>query len=292
MENQRRRLEPLIKWDELLKKKPYTANKFTLMLMGRLGKARSLQISFWPLVWVLTLTGVYLLVSFFIICDYIRLRQQTHSQRIHIAQLTLEADQKEKAIAELKQDNALLSDYVQSQEDGTQKIENKLLLIAAIKKSEIKPTAPAPIVKPAEQKPKAEPPAVAALVPPVPKKESIDVQDLSVKKDGSLLNITLKLVNLSAQDNATMVGYLHLIGLNRQGGDPSRTWTYPYVKVVNELPENFRRGQRFGIQRFREMQGSLSIPADSDFPTTIKVLIYNTQGVLLLNKEYEIDDAR
>ena len=290
MEDKGRRVEPLIKWDELLKKKPYTANKFTLLLVGRLGKARSQQISFWPLVWVLTLTGVYLLVSFFIICDYIRLRQQTHFQRIHIAQLTLAVDQKEKAIAELKQDNALLSDYIQTQEGGTQKIENKLPLIAAIKKSEIKPPAPAPIVKPAEQKPKAEPPAAAALGPPAPKKESMDVQDLSVKKEDSLLNITLKLVNLSAGDNATMDGYLHLIGLNRQS-DPSRTWTYPYVKVVNELPENFRHGQRFGIQRFREMQGSLSIPAGSDFPTTIKVLIYNTQGVLLVNKEYEIGDA-
>lgn len=290
MEDKRRRMEPLIKWDELLKKKPYTANKFTLMLVGRLGKARSLQISFWPLVWVLTLTGVYLLVSFFIICDYVRLRQQTHSQRIHIAQLTLEADQKEKAIAELKQDNALLSDYIQSQEGETQKIENKLPLIAVIKKSEIKPAAPASTVKPAEQKPKAEPSAAAALVPPAPKKESIEVQDLSVKKEDSLLNITLKLVNLNAGDNATMDGYLHLIGLNRQS-DPSRTWTYPYVKVVNELPENFRRGQRFGIQRFREMQGSLSIPAGSDFPTIIKVLVYNTQGILLVNKEYEIGDA-
>jgi hypothetical protein len=204
--------------------------------------------------------------------------------------LTLEADQKEKAIAELKQDNALLSDYIQTQEGGTQKIENKLPLIAAIKKSEIKPATPAPIVKPAEQKPKGETPPAGAPAPPAPKKESIDVQDLSVKREDSLLNITLKLVNLNAQDNATMDGYLHLIGLNRQS-DPSRTWTYPYVKVVNELPENFRRGQRFGIQRFREMQGSLSIPADSDFPTTIKVLIYNTQGVLLVNKEYEIGDA-
>lgn len=260
------------------------------MLVGRLGKTRSLHISFWPLVWAMTLTGVYLLVSFFIICDYVRLRRQTHSQRGHIAQLTLEADQKEKTIAELKQDNALLSNYIQSQEGGTQKIENKIPLIAAIKKSEIKPTAPAPTVKPAEPKPKAEPPAAAVGAPPVPQKEAIDVQDLSVKKEESVLNITLKLVNLNASDNATMDGYLHLIGLNRQS-DPTRTWSYPYVKVVNELPENFRRGQRFGIQRFREMQGSLSIPAGSDFPATIKVLIYNTQGVLLVNKEYEIGDV-
>jgi hypothetical protein len=280
-------MEPLIKWDELLKKKPYTGNKFTLLLVGRLGKARSLQISFWPLFWMVILAGIYLLVSFFIICDYVRLHHQTHSQKIKIAQLTVQFDQKEKTIAELKQDNALLSDYIQSQESGTQKLENKLPLIAAIKKSEIKPPVAAPAVKPEEPKPKIVTPPPSA---PAPKKEAVDIQDLIVKKEDSLLNIKLKIINLNANDNSVVDGYLHLIGLDRQT-DPSRAWTYPYGKVFNELPENFRRGQRFGIQRFRDMEGSFTIPPGTDYPTTIKVLIYNTQGVLLLNKEYEIGDV-
>jgi cell division protein FtsB len=292
VENQRRRLESLIKWGgELLKQKTYTGNKFTLMLVGRLGKARSRQISFWPLVWIVASAGFYLLVSFFIICDYVHLRQQTHSQKVKISQLTLAADEKEKAIAELKQDNALLADYIQSQETGSQKIENQLPLIAAIKKAEIKPPAAPPPIKPEEQKPKTEPLPAAASAPATSKKELIDIQNLAVKKEGSLLNITLKIVKLNTSDNTMLNGYMYLIGLNRQT-TPPRTWTYPYVKVVDELPENFSRGQRFGIQRFREIQCSLSISPGSPFPTTIKVLIYNAQGLLLINKEYEIGDVQ
>jgi hypothetical protein len=140
-------------------------------------------------------------------------------------------------------------------------------------------------------KPQAKKPEEVAPSPPegtVREKESpiVSVEDLVMKKQGGTLEIHFKIVNL-LPGNATVGGYVHLAAKG-EGGTVRPEWTYPQVNRVEGLPESFRRGQMFLIQRFKPMEGKLPVGLGPDAPTLLEILVYDQAGGIMLQKEYLI----
>ena len=87
-----------------------------------------------------------------------------------------------------------------------------------------------------------------------------------------------------------MGGYVYIMAKNQQS-PPRQEWTYPQVKLVNGIPETFKRGQVFLIQRFKPIQGKLTVGSGQDAPTILEILVYDQTGNIMLHKDFEIDYA-
>jgi hypothetical protein len=118
---------------------------------------------------------------------------------------------------------------------------------------------------------------------------TVDVQDAIIQKEDTGMSVDFKLVNTGPEDNA-MDGYVHIIAMDSKNNYPSE-WNYPDYKLQNGFPVNFRRGQPFFIQRFKSYHRQYNMNSNSELPTTIRVLVYDQSGELLLTKVFEVGNA-
>jgi hypothetical protein len=70
--------------------------------------------------------------------------------------------------------------------------------------------------------------------------------------------------------------------------DPPKEWAYPLGKAVNGFPENYRNGQVFTIQRFKPIQGRFNLGQSLESPSSVRVLIYDQSGAIMLQKDFEV----
>lgn len=117
----------------------------------------------------------------------------------------------------------------------------------------------------------------------------VDIKDVAIKKEGSVMKVNFRVVNLRELDNP-IGGYIHLIAVGKDGYSPN-AWTFPNEELRDGVPVDFRRGQLFLIQRFKPIQGNFSLSTFVAPPAAVKVLVYNQTGTLLLEKEFEVSDG-
>ena len=98
--------------------------------------------------------------------------------------------------------------------------------------------------------------------------------------------VSFKVVNLQPGDNP-VGGYLHILASGKQSDAP-KEWAYPQEKVVNGFPENYRKGLVFTIQRFKPIQGRFNLGQSSESPSSVRVLIYDQTGAIILQKDFEV----
>ena len=117
----------------------------------------------------------------------------------------------------------------------------------------------------------------------------VDIKDMVIQKDGSRMTLDFKLVNINPGENA-VGGYIHVIATGKNSNPPLE-WTYPKEKLQNSVPINFRRGLPFLIQRFKPYHRKFNSDSNNKLPTSIKVLVYNQSGKLILEKRFEVSNV-
>jgi hypothetical protein len=252
-----------------VRKKRTHERSFTIMVMGRVGKVRSFRISRRLFFWAALFFAAYVPLSVYLVNRYFELRNATVAQRESIERLERDLLRSTNALSRSKEHMVFLEDYILQMEKPAEQ--------AAEPAKSPEKRAEAVARKPSEEKGQEQ------------NKETVSVEDLVIEKQGGKLVVNFKLVNLLPGD-ATVGGYVYIMAKNQES-PPRQEWTYPQVKLVNGIPENFKRGQVFLIQRFKPIQGKLTIGSGQDTPTVLEILVYDQSGNIMLHKDFEIDHA-
>ncbi|HYQ60464.1 MAG TPA: hypothetical protein VEP29_05400, partial [Desulfatiglandales bacterium] len=237
---------------------------FTIMVAGRTGKVRSFGISPRLLFWASLFLLAYLPLSVMAINRYLELRQSHEVQAKAIALLEKELEEHRRVLARSGQHMAFLQDYVRHLEEaGEQSVDTSKQEKPATKRTESS----------TGQKPSRAP-------------ELVNIEDLAIQTQGSRMLVSFRLVNVQPGDSS-VGGYLYILARGRQS-DPPKEWAYPPGKTVNGFPENYRNGQVFTIERFKPIQGRFNLGQSLESPSSVRVLIYDQSGAIILQKDFEV----
>jgi uncharacterized coiled-coil protein SlyX len=236
------------------------------MVAGRTGKLRSFGISPRLLFWAALFFLVYIPLSVVAINRYLELRRSHSAQSNTLNHLEQEVASQRKTIARTQQQLAFFQDYVrQLEETDQQPTESSKPEKSVTKRGEEAGAG--------EKASKAQ--------------EMVGIEDLSIQRQGSRMLVNFKLVNMQPGDT-TVGGYLHILARAKHS-DPLKEWAYPPGKVVNGFPENYRKGQVFTIQKFKLIQGRFNLGQDSESPSSLRVLVYDQAGAIILQKDFEVN---
>lgn len=257
-------------------KRDGVAKRWTIMVMGRVGKVRSFKVAPGVLFWSLVFLLVYLPVSVLVINQWVDLRRQVRSQAAEIERLELELARAERSRFKFEQHVALLEGYIASMESRGSGSETE-------SQSEPEPARePEASVQegPAEIRP-----AEAPQAPPTPVQGLVDVEEMSSEQDGEAFAVTFNLVNIT-EGTDPVSGYVHILAGGREDGS---TWwkVYPRGRVSKGLPESYRAGQPFIIQRFKPIQGRFDVRDGGGAPETIRIVVYDEAGRLIYHRDFE-----
>jgi len=250
-----------------VRKKPRRPLRLTIMLAGRTGKVRSFGISRRLLFWATLFLLVYLPLSVLAINRYLELRLSHSVQADTLALLEKDLEGHRKALFRSNEHLAFLQNYVRHLEETSEQGMDS----SKAEKSVPKRTESGP----GEKAPKAQ--------------QMVNIEDLAIQKQGSRMLVSFRLVNMQSGDS-TLGGYLHIVARGKPT-NPPKEWAYPQGRVVNGFPEDYRNGQVFTIQRFKPVQGRFNLGPDSESPSSIRVLIYDQSGVIILQKDFEVSDG-
>jgi uncharacterized coiled-coil protein SlyX len=245
-------------------KKTRHALPLTIMMVGRTGKVRSFGISPRLLFWAALFLLAYLPLSVLVINRYLELRRSHAVQANTVALLEKELEELRRALDRSNQHMAFLQDYVRHLEDTSEN------MIEAAKPE--KPATKRGESGPLDKAPRAQ--------------ELLSVEDLVIQSQGSRMLVRFKLVNMQPGDSS-VGGYLHLLLRGKQS-DPPKEWAYPQEKVVNGFPENYASGLLFTIQRFKPIQGRFNLGRSLESPSSVRVLVYDQSGAIILQKDFEV----
>ena len=275
MENQKRGMASPGPITPNVKGKAHHPRYLTITVMRSVGKMRSFEISRRLILLTTVFFIAFILISLFVINRYFYLRRQNTMQSERIALLQEDLSNRRKLLNRSQKHLALLEDYIHN-------IEAQRELESEPEPPTSKKEAKKEIATSRSQPPK-EKPSKEIL------KKVIDVTDVVIQKQGSRMTVDFKLVNVNPGEDA-VGGYIHIIARNDKAGK-LQEWTYPHQKLKNGLPVNFRRGLLFLIQRFKPIQGKFNLANSTESPSSVKVLVYNQSGEIILEKDFEVSNA-
>ncbi|MFP4035993.1 MAG: hypothetical protein ACLFUE_00590 [Desulfobacteraceae bacterium] len=244
------------------------ARRWTVMVMGRVGKVRTFKISPRVVLWAAVFLALYLPASVVVVNQWAELRRDRLEQQQRITRLELELEQAERSLFRYRQHVSLLEAYI----DG---LEVKRMTVEA---EEAGDSARGPSQEGAEQP--AEP--VSGLV---------DVQEMSITDEERVVTVEFNIVNIEEGDDP-LSGYVHIIAQGA-GGD-GRTWSdvYPRGEIgADGFPNAYRRGHPFIIQRFKPVKGRFEIDPEKGEAESIRVVVYDDSGRLIFDQSYEVEHA-
>jgi hypothetical protein len=240
------------------------------MIMGSLGRVRSFEISPRIVFWTSLFLVLYIPFSIFVINRYFVLRSVHEHQSAQLSVLEKDAAKHQKTLLRSREHIAFLEEY-----------------IASLEKGELQ-ESPSEQTKGTETAATGKDRVSSAQAPEASRKNTgiVDIEDMVISKEDARLEIEFRLVNTSQGEEA-VGGYVHLIAKQGEGDNPQLR-TFPYEELVNGFPENFRRGQLFLIKWFKPIQGHFDLSPGSEPPSSIRVLVYDRSGVLILEDEFEV----
>lgn len=245
----------------------------TVMIIRSVGKIRSFKLSGRSVFWVILFLLIYIPSTVLIVNEYLELRYE-HGVLSDLLRLQeKELGESRQAVLRSKQHVALLEEFVNNIQTNTYQEENN----SDYKKSP-------GISQPAEEKI-----VNSENIPKVKQEKIVDTQDIVIQKEGSIITVDFKLVNLQKGEDA-LGGYIHIIAESRNV-DPPQVWTYPREKLQDGFPVNYRRGELFIIKRFKPIHGRIDLVSSNTPPSVVRVVVYDQSGVLILEKEFEVSNA-
>jgi hypothetical protein len=247
--------------------KPGRKNRLTVMIMGSVGRVFSFQISSRMFLGSSISFVMYILFSLFVINDYTQLRMAFNQDREKYSRLEEEHSANKKTMTRFKHQIAMLEGYIRHIEEDAEGS-------GAVRKDPVRSNGEKIPLQPTLPEKVAKEPQV------------VDVTDVVIQKEGSGMSINLKLVNIQAVEGP-IGGYIHLIASDKKSVVP-KEWSYPQGKIEKGMPVNYRKGQIFLIQKFKQIHARIHLGAPSESPSAIKVLVYDQSGEIILHKEMDV----
>jgi hypothetical protein len=269
MEDQERGMAPTQSKAPSVKDTGHHTRYLTVTVIRSIGKIRTFKISPRTILLASIFLALYIISSIFIINDYFDLREVNNTQSERIKQLENDLSKVKKALLRSNQHLALLEDYIHNGETGkgqeTKVASNRDQKDVGTIRGAKNVTKKGVLEKRSEM--------------------AVDVTDVVIQKEGYLLTIDFRLINL--QRGKGPVQGIHMIAKSDKTNSPQE-WIYPRERITDGIPVNYRRGHFFRIQRFKQIKGRFNLLPNSETPTSIKVLIYNQAGESILEKEFEV----
>ena len=255
MENQKRDMGPDSKGKKEIARPSKNKDRLTIMIFKEVGKVKTFRISPRVLLSAFMLLIFYIVATIFVTNAYLAYFYPFRSigidkiQAEKIVKLSRELTKTTKSLAKSEQHIALLEDYIE--EDKEQSSE-------PVSTSDYTESS-SPIV--------------------------VEIEELKVKRDRSTIDVTFRIVNKQLNEEP-IGGYIFMLASIRDS-DRSEVWVYPSSPLKDRLPINYRRGQRFFIQRFKSISSKYTLSRSTDKPLILEILVYNRDGELILKKVLE-----
>jgi len=258
---------------EPIKERPIKPKELTVMVIRNVGKPHSFKISRRVILWTSLIFLAYMLVSLYTISHFFYMRHRYNIQSEKLEQLKKEHDENLTTLNRTKEYVTGLEEYIKNagvlKRDGNQSV-----------KKEETTTKTVDVIAADSGKKNDDKQRPLRIV---------DIKDVIIQKQGSGISLDFKLVNTTPEENA-IEGYLHIIAMDTKNNYPQE-WSYPHDDLQNGFPADFRLGQSFFIQRFKSCHHQFNMSSNSELPKTVRVLIYNRSGELILKKEFKVDNA-
>lgn len=253
MENQGRNMDPDREREEEIRRRSKNKERLTIMIFKKVGKVRTLEISS-RLIFLASLFLLICIVATIFFTNkylaYFYIYKTDKMQADKIAELSRELIKTTKSLDRSEQEIVFLNDYIREEKD--------------------KSPEPMPTVDHTESS--------------LPK--LVDIDELKVKRDRSTLDINFRIVNKQLNEEP-IGGYIFVLASVKDSDSPE-VWVYPSSSLKDGFPVNYRKGQRFFIQRFKSISSKYTLSKSTDEPLILKILVYDRNGELILKKIVEV----
>jgi len=253
------------------KKAPPYSSQLTVMIMRGVGTIRSFKLSYRFLFWASLFFILYIIASIILINKYFSEAHKNRLQSDQLQRLMKEAEEIEKELYRSNQHLAFLKDYINKIESGNDK--------------ELEPPEPSSDIDPGKTIETPQKIETIEAVEAVSQGNIVDINDFSFKQEGAELTVDFKLSNTVSSKEAVS-GYVHIIAV-KDDQESQRFWSSPKVAIREGIPVNYKQGQLFIIKYFKKIRGRYFFETANISPSSIKVLVYNRSGDLILEKVFE-----
>lgn len=240
------------------------SKEITIMIIGSIGRIRSFTISRRILLWSSICLSLYILISLFIVFWFV----DTSSRYRNQAEMIKENEERyngiEKDLLKAQQYAANLEEYIKTSWGQKETDEEEGQAVDSSNSSDTE--------KGREQT-----------------ANYIGIEGLSIRRLESGVVVDFRLVNMNSEDVA-IEGYMHLIVGDENNNFPP-VWNSPSREIKDGLPSDFRRGERFVIQRFKQYHREFSSDTSSGMPSTISILVYDFSGNLIQKSVHDVNDV-
>jgi hypothetical protein len=250
MENQDRDMDPDRKGKKEITSRSKDTESLTIMIFTDLGKVRRFMISPRLILFASLFFLFYIVATIYVTNKYLDARRIHKVQADQITKLSRKLMKTTESLQRSKHHIALLDDYIS---------EGKV------------------------QGPESES-TVSYPESPLPK--IVDIEEVNIRRDGATLYVTFRIIN--RQENEEPLGGYIFVLASPKDSDPSEVWVYPSSSLKDGLPVNYTRGHRFFIERFMSIDTKLRIGGSIDIPLILKILVYDRDGTLILEKLVEV----
>ena len=274
MEDQKRDVAPHAIKGKTVKRKKSRTSDLTVMIVANLGKVRSFRVSSRFLTWSFLFFVFYLVVSIIIINDYIEKRWTNNALTEKIERLKYEIEGTKNDLYRSKQHLALLESHLYQKETVIEE--------EGLKQPSDMEVQQEKVALPADE-------SIDKEVMEDSREKPVDIKNLEIKRDKTKLTVVFNLINANEEEKSAN-GYVHIIAMNKES-DPPQLWTYPKVALRKGIPINYKRGQLFLIKRFKTIRGQFFFSSGTGVPSSIKILVYDQSGGMLLQKEFEVENV-
>jgi len=251
MENKQRDVGPDVKGKkETKKRRSKEKERLTIMIFRKIGKVRTVKISSYLIVWASLFFLFYIVATILLTNRFLDIYRENKMLADENAQLRTENIKKNKELRRKEQHIALLNDHIEKEKDESPELVSK--------GGYTEPSLP----------------------------EIVDIEELDVKRDGSTINVAFRIVNKQVHQES-IGGYIFVL-VKIRDSDQSEVWVYPSSSLKDGLPADYRKGERFLIQRFRTISGKYTLGNSTDKPLILEILVYDRDGELILRKVVEV----
>ena len=255
-----------------LKKRPPRDSESTIMLIGRVGRVRSFNISRRFLFISSIFFLLYIFATLFVINEYFTIKNINEHQSNKIKGLEEELLRYQNELHRSNRHVVLLKDYIRQMEQPRKEV----------KEDDQKKT---------QGDRETAPKKAAALGGTPPKNWSsglVSIGDMVFQREGDQVIVEFNVINSHPGENPVR-GYIHLIAFNRDNRE-AKPRSFPKVILLDGAPTDFKKGQSFLIQRFKPVRGKFELSDNDPLPSTMRVLVYEQSGRLILEKDFDIND--
>ena len=257
------------KTGKVVREKRLHTSVFHIMISRGVGKVKSFSLSPFIIFVSFVFFALYIVASVFVINDYFDKLRTNEDQLVKLERLQKQVENTRRLLFKSEQRLALMEEYVNNAKTGIE-----------ISRKPVQPEeTESSVVEPAGEI------RVEGEFQEESKKGMVEIKDVATSKENSKLTVSFKIVNVDQGDKA-LRGYVHII-VTDKGTDTPQCWTYPKVALRDGLPIEYKRGRLFVIKRFRTIRGEFFLDSNTESPLSLKIVVYNQSGNLILEKELE-----